>query len=507
MDLGLARFTDQHRSLTSTHQAMGSLDFMAPEQLRGDEVDHRADIYGLGCTLHYLLMAEPPEKRRTAALMISRNPRLDSVRGLLPPPLTRLLQQMLAVDVTKRCDSLADVADQLAPFCNRSNLGQLAAKAMSLVQNDVTSDSGSITSTIDNATQPHWKRRMLLAGLVVATTLAALAAWWRVSIDDQHSGSAARLELTEMPSVSSHIEPVREIPLFQIHDGPVRCVAFCEQTSQLICGSDDHSITIRDLPRQRRIKRIWEFDAPVQQLAVAEEVRVGEPQTRMLVVGLDRAGFVAAISLPEAITRWKVAPSEFATPPTRIAIASEQEHVMLRLSDGTSVALSLHDGALEPPPRRTAVEQAAANSLAYQQAADLTVGGENLEMAVIDQPLGLICVVHDNLARLLELGRLREQHFIYAEHRQPICSVLALTGHALFFTADETGEIRLWQAPNRPRSDMLLACETKVDSAELTFQIHRQKKWSRQAFSESPDRETSEDNYHILEYRIKRDDE
>ena len=34
MDLGLARFTDQHRSLTSTQQAMGSLDFMAPEQLR-----------------------------------------------------------------------------------------------------------------------------------------------------------------------------------------------------------------------------------------------------------------------------------------------------------------------------------------------------------------------------------------------------------------------------------------------------------------------------------------
>src|SRR5262249_38366107 len=63
IDLGLARLLDPGpgvRKVTSIKTVMGSPDWMAPEQFERPEVDRRADIYSLGCTLFYLLTGRPP---------------------------------------------------------------------------------------------------------------------------------------------------------------------------------------------------------------------------------------------------------------------------------------------------------------------------------------------------------------------------------------------------------------------------------------------------------------
>jgi len=73
-DFGLAKLLGQDasdHSLTATHQVMGTLRYMAPEQMKGSrEVDHRADIYSLGVVFYELLTGElpmgkfaPPSKR------------------------------------------------------------------------------------------------------------------------------------------------------------------------------------------------------------------------------------------------------------------------------------------------------------------------------------------------------------------------------------------------------------------------------------------------------------
>ncbi len=67
-DLGLVRSTDlfgesdsQESMLTKTGGILGTVDFMPPEQAFNPSlVDHRADIYSLGCTLFFLVMARPP---------------------------------------------------------------------------------------------------------------------------------------------------------------------------------------------------------------------------------------------------------------------------------------------------------------------------------------------------------------------------------------------------------------------------------------------------------------
>src|SRR5262249_56928293 len=64
LDLGLARLVEEPGAverLTDSHHAMGTADYMAPEQgLDSHAVNIRADIYSLGCTLYKLLSGRPP---------------------------------------------------------------------------------------------------------------------------------------------------------------------------------------------------------------------------------------------------------------------------------------------------------------------------------------------------------------------------------------------------------------------------------------------------------------
>ena len=63
LDFGIAKLTgdEQATSKTQTGAIMGTPLYMSPEQCRGaGEVDHRSDIYALGCMLYHLLVGRPP---------------------------------------------------------------------------------------------------------------------------------------------------------------------------------------------------------------------------------------------------------------------------------------------------------------------------------------------------------------------------------------------------------------------------------------------------------------
>lgn len=75
LDLGLALFSvEGEESLTVLHneKVMGTADYLSPEQaINSHNIDHRADIYSLGCTLYYLLTARPPFNKGTLAQRIA----------------------------------------------------------------------------------------------------------------------------------------------------------------------------------------------------------------------------------------------------------------------------------------------------------------------------------------------------------------------------------------------------------------------------------------------------
>jgi serine/threonine protein kinase len=128
LDLGLARMprtTAVGGTGTITDSGtvmMGTLDYMAPEQaLDFHAADIRADIYSLGCTLHYLLAGEPPFPGGTPAQKLLRHQlewpaSIDARRPDVPPALTAVLRRMLAKRAEDRFQTPAEVAAALVPW-------------------------------------------------------------------------------------------------------------------------------------------------------------------------------------------------------------------------------------------------------------------------------------------------------------------------------------------------------------------------------------------------------
>jgi hypothetical protein len=98
---------------------MGTPDFMAPEQaLDFHEVDIRADIYSLGCTLFYLLTGQAPFEGTSLAQKLLNHqqappPSIEKLRPGLPPELAPVLGRMLAKRPEDRYQTPAEVAEAL----------------------------------------------------------------------------------------------------------------------------------------------------------------------------------------------------------------------------------------------------------------------------------------------------------------------------------------------------------------------------------------------------------
>jgi YVTN family beta-propeller protein len=115
-DFGLARQVDANTGVTATGAFVGTLDYVAPEQIRGERVDARADVYALGCVLFELLTGNTPFAARDdkVAKMYAHleedPPSLRVLRPDLPPALDPVLKRALAKDPADRFPSAGDLA-------------------------------------------------------------------------------------------------------------------------------------------------------------------------------------------------------------------------------------------------------------------------------------------------------------------------------------------------------------------------------------------------------------
>ncbi len=130
LDFGLAKATREEKvdgALTSDGQALGTPDFIAPEQiLNAPSADIRADIYSLGATLYYLLAGRPPFPANSLYDVyqghISRDAGpLNLVRPEVPAALAALVAKMMAKDPVRRFQIPAEVAQSLTPFFRQRN--------------------------------------------------------------------------------------------------------------------------------------------------------------------------------------------------------------------------------------------------------------------------------------------------------------------------------------------------------------------------------------------------
>ncbi|MFI0895623.1 protein kinase [Streptomyces sp. NPDC020983] len=123
LDFGIAAFDLSYdlTKLSAPSAVLGSAPWMAPEQAVGGAVDHRADLYALGCLLHHLLTGRPPfgDRAVTAQLLAHAHEAPappSAARPGVPPDLDELVLALLAKSPGDRPASAAQVAARLAPY-------------------------------------------------------------------------------------------------------------------------------------------------------------------------------------------------------------------------------------------------------------------------------------------------------------------------------------------------------------------------------------------------------
>jgi len=148
LDLGLALFQqEEEESLTVLHneKVMGTADYLSPEQaVNSHNVDHRADIYSLGCTLYFLLTGKPPFSEGSLAQRIAMHqtqdpPSLLETRANLPPELVKICEKMMRKNPDERYRDCEHLRQAVVGFLARQTASVAAG-------GDGSSNSGAATA-------------------------------------------------------------------------------------------------------------------------------------------------------------------------------------------------------------------------------------------------------------------------------------------------------------------------------------------------------------------------
>jgi serine/threonine protein kinase len=117
-DFGLAK-DSQASNLTRPGQALGSLDYMSPEQIRGEDVSPATDIYALGCVVFECLTGTPPFGGRPSMRVLFAHlqeepPDLPSQRRDVSPAAARAITRALEKEPEDRPSSAGDYVSGIA---------------------------------------------------------------------------------------------------------------------------------------------------------------------------------------------------------------------------------------------------------------------------------------------------------------------------------------------------------------------------------------------------------
>jgi serine/threonine-protein kinase len=117
-DFGLTKHVGSRSGITASGQFVGTIDYMAPEQIEGRPVDARADIYALGCVLFECLAGSPPFRRETEAAtlwahMRDEPPPVSAAAPGMPAAVDTVLAKALAKTPGERPESCAELVREL----------------------------------------------------------------------------------------------------------------------------------------------------------------------------------------------------------------------------------------------------------------------------------------------------------------------------------------------------------------------------------------------------------
>lgn len=155
-DFGIAKMLGL-TDMTRTGSVVGSPQYMSPEQVRGEGLDGRSDVFSLGVVLYELLCRSRPFGGDTLSTLIfeilsKEPPSVDRLRPGLPPALTRLVDRMMAKDRAQRSASARAVLNELDGLWSTLDPSLLQTPLESRLAGQSSSASSTVSGVAPTAT-------------------------------------------------------------------------------------------------------------------------------------------------------------------------------------------------------------------------------------------------------------------------------------------------------------------------------------------------------------------
>ncbi|MGI5127055.1 WD40 repeat domain-containing serine/threonine protein kinase [Pseudonocardia sp. CA-107938] len=261
-DFGIAALVDAEARLTLTGAAVGTPSYMAPERFTVGRVDHRADVYALGCLLHEMLTGEKPFLGDDVVALLHQHatqppPRPTDVRPELPAAFDVVVAAALAKDPDERFPS----AGALAAAARRATTAKEPAPPPRPAPRPTTSATtvtGPALPTDDvtpvrRDPAPGRHRGMLAIGVAILVVVA-LVVTYAVTLRRPVSPAAS----AELGRIDSEMYG-SDVVVAQLNGAPV-----------LVAGTGDRAVEVWDAATRTSIGRTPKAAGSVQSLAVAE---------------------------------------------------------------------------------------------------------------------------------------------------------------------------------------------------------------------------------------------
>jgi serine/threonine protein kinase len=247
LDFGIAKLTEvneEGRKLTKTGMLFGTPEYMSPEQARGENVDHRVDVYAMGCILFQLVTNRVPFEAENFMGVLSLHlteppPEIPPVvfeRIGAPPALAQVIDRALHKNRDHRWQTIDDLANAVREVCgdpivaatSRSTGNQTAVRAASVTAPEKTTQAravtpppmsptspgetrqrtqwtGSLSVPVDESTAPAPKSKLpLILGGIAVVAIAGVAVFFATrgggKTDDPGPGTGSQLVANPPPT-------------------------------------------------------------------------------------------------------------------------------------------------------------------------------------------------------------------------------------------------------------------------------------------------------------------
>lgn len=229
-DFGIAK-AGEDTDLTVTGTLLGTAKYLSPEQVLGEEVDPRADLYSLGVVLFECLTGDPPFRAETdAATALARlhqdPPDLGQLRPELPTGLTELIHRLLARDPSQRPATAlalrtalaaltrtlpggrpptADSTRVLEPGAHNAGPAPEADRTISLVEED---EEGEEADGFLRSERSWIVPALVVLGLAGALVVAGLLFSRAAGVDQDDGGGPVDSGAISLSPITELVEPI-----------------------------------------------------------------------------------------------------------------------------------------------------------------------------------------------------------------------------------------------------------------------------------------------------------